>query len=141
MWRNQILNLFCYLNCHKDIGVLIFSNFFDCAHLFTVQVCNFWTMLSPDYKKFISVEIVMVSEIKAIILIYFNTVLQQCYDLSWKLTIFQLRNVLKLAVYVIQRSNFLLLKADIHAIPSRNFFTVRRHEPLLLKMTSKLRGL
>ncbi len=74
MRRNQIWNYFLdILICHKDIEVFIFSDFSDSAHLFTVTGLQF--LDSPEHKKFRSVEIFklscMVSEIKAIILIYF----------------------------------------------------------------------
>jgi hypothetical protein len=65
-----------YLIRHKDIGVLILSNFFDSSHLFTVTGLQFLdsAWYSTDHKKFKSVEIFKlsftVSEIKAIIFIY-----------------------------------------------------------------------
>jgi hypothetical protein len=66
------------LICHKDIGVFIFPIFLTVHIYLQLQVCNFWTVHSPEHKKFRSVEIFklscMISEIKAIIFIYFNSV-------------------------------------------------------------------
>ncbi len=60
---------------HKDIGVLIFSGFLTVHIYLQLQICNFWTVHSPDYKNLRSFEIFKlpctVSDIKAIIFIYF----------------------------------------------------------------------
>ncbi len=68
------LKFFYILNPHKDIGVLIYFDFLTVHIYLQLQVCNFRTVHSPDYKKFRSVEIFklscMVSEIKAIIFFF-----------------------------------------------------------------------
>ena len=126
MWRKQILNFISIsLFITKILEFKFFRFFWQCTFIYSYRLTIFVQCIAEirsysDLLKFLSY-LVWFSRYKLLYLFIFNSVWQQCNDLSWKISICKLWNVLKRVIYVIKRSSFLLLKAEIQAHPSSYF--------------------
>ncbi len=112
--------MFWYLSSSRRYWSLNFFGFFwQCTFIYSYRLTIFVQCIAKissysDLFKFLSY-LVWFSRYKLLYLFIFNSVWQQCNDLSWKILICKLWNVLKWVIYVIKRSSFLLLKAEIQA--------------------------